>query len=160
MGCAGFFQSLHGGERQIVVVAVVNASAAVEAAVAHDGRPGAEAFAPAFGFRLLVEMAVEECRLALVAACGGNADEERGRNPRLFNDFEFGAGQEAAAPFGRILKRTLQNAVGLPVGIEGAGLGGNADEVLQAFKRVAHPRTVDGFVDIGRERHEISSTNF
>ncbi len=114
-------------------VAVVRAAAAVEPALADDGRPRPKAVGPAGHFRLLVEVAVEEHGAGVLGAgCRWNLDEEQRRAALEPHHLQLHARDGVLpAPARRQLDRGVDMAVLRPGLVEMRRLGGNPDVVGQ-----------------------------
>ena len=118
------------GDRGIDRIAVIGRATAIKPVAIAARLPRTEAFEPAFHFRLLVEMAVEQN--AIVVLVAGQVDEDERRAAFEANDFQL-------APFERcdlLARPVLHQRHGLihvamlgPFGIEGGRLVGDADVI-------------------------------
>ena len=154
-------ERLNRGHAGIDRVAVIRAPAAVELAVFVLGRPGAQVTAPAFKFRLLVQVAVHQHRGAVcivgIGLCARHFKKQNGRAAILANDFELEPFHLLCLdPAGRIAQHGVDEPLLLPVGCKHGRLGGNGDVVLELANDVVVPLLADllqrlsGIQSVGR----------
>ena len=121
-----------GGQRGVHGVAVVRAATAVQLAVFQLGGPGAQAGAPAGEFGLLVQVAVQQHGVAVVAAGGGRVKENDGRAARQAHHFQLQARDLLRFdPLRGVAHHALDEGILLPVRVKSRALGRDGDVVGQ-----------------------------
>ena len=150
------FERFDGGNASIDGVAIVGAAAAVEPPLFIDRRPRAQITPPTGEFRLLVQVAVQQHRLARgrrvpgSPPTGRHLEKQHRRTPFQANDLQPQAGDPAGLdPGRRIAHHGIDVPVLGPLRVEQGRLGGNLDVLAQLAEDVLIP-TVTHLVEGAR----------